>query len=109
MVSFILPDTGHLQQSIGWRGLSNGEAEVYAQKEYAPFVEFGTNPPSVLGAKAGRSGIKIPVPGKGYVIRNNTNKHPGSKPHPFFFADHSNREDKMQDKMISVLATYLDV
>lgn len=97
------PRTGQLEQSINWRPAGNGIAEVFAQAEYAPYVEYGTSP-HVIEPKPGRGGLKIPVSGGGgYIIRRKVN-HPGSKPHPFFFADLDNRKQHMQERALSVLA-----
>lgn len=101
------PRHGILQQSIGSEPGGPGVSVIYAHADYASFVEFGTAP-HVIEPKAGREGLKIPIPGRGFFISGPIN-HPGSKPHPFFFADRSNREDKMQEKVISVLAAHLDV
>lgn len=98
--------TGQLEQSIGWRGAGDS-AEVFANAEYAPFVEFGTGP-HVIEPKPGRKGLKIPVSGGGgYIIRGKVN-HPGSKPHPFFFADRDARMAHMQERALSVLAAHLE-
>ena len=98
------PRTGILQQSINWRPGGNGTAEIYANAEYARFVEEGTKPHKI-NPKAGGKGLKIPVAGGGgYVIRRGVN-HPGSKPHPFFFADMVDRSRHMQERALSVLAS----
>ena len=94
---------GILEQSIGWRPLADG-AKVYANADYAWFVEFGTAP-HVIEPKPGRKGLKIP--GFGYVFKKTIN-HPGSRPHPFFFADTAHRETVMHDRALSVLARYVD-
>ncbi len=96
--------TGILEQSIGWRFAGNGAAEVYANAEYAGFVEQGTQP-HVIEPKPGRKALKIPSSGNGFFFAGKVN-HPGSKAHPFFFADRANREDKMQSAMLSVLAAH---
>ncbi len=92
---------GGLAQSIGWRPLADG-AEVYANKDYAGFVEFGTAP-HVIEPGPDRKALKFPVAGGGYGYARRVN-HPGSKPHPFFFADTRNREKVMQQRALSVLA-----
>lgn len=95
--------TGKLEQSIVWWPLGGNAAEVYANADYAPHVEYGTSP-HVIEPRAGRKGMKIPVSGGGgYIIRRKVN-HPGSKPHPFFFADLDNRKQHMQERALSVLA-----
>jgi hypothetical protein len=97
------PREGHLQQSINWRPGGNGSAEVYAQADYASYVEEGTRPHVIL-PREGRLALKIPVlGGGGYVLRRAVN-HPGSRPHPFFFADQAARTEHMQDRAMSVLA-----
>lgn len=101
------PRTGRLQQAIDWRPSGNGSAEIYANTEYASYVEEGTQP-HVIQPKPGRKGLKIPVAsGGGYIIRRSVN-HPGSKPHPFFFVDLDNRQLHMQQRSLSVLATRLN-
>ncbi len=95
------PRTGQLEQSIGWRGLGNGSAEVYANAAYARWVEDGTAAHVILPSQ--RQALKIPVPGLGYVLRRRVN-HPGSRAHPFFFADLDNRQDHAQARALSVLA-----
>ena len=110
------PHTGQLQQSINWHPTGNGTAEVYANSEYAGWVEYGTQP-HVIAPKDGRKGLKIPtggisspigpqMPGGGYVIRRSVN-HPGSKPHPFFFAEIDERQQHMQERSLSVLASII--
>lgn len=97
------PHTGQLEQSINWRPAGFGEAEVYANAEYAGWVEDGTEP-HVITPKAGRNGLKIPVSGSGgYIVRRSVN-HPGSKPYPFFFADLADRQQHMQERALSLLA-----
>lgn len=99
--------TGQLQQSINWRPAGGGSAEVYANAEYAAFVERGTCP-HVIRPRSGRKALKIPVSGGGgYIIRRSVN-HPGSRPFPFFFADMSARNEHMLDAMRSVLASVID-
>ena len=114
------PQYGHLQQATNWRPKGGGVAEVYILDQtfqnynqdldyrfnanpngYAMFVEKGTRP-HVIRPNAGRKGIKIPA-GGGYIIRRSAN-HPGSRPHPFFFADQAARAEHMQAAGLSVLA-----
>lgn len=99
---------GGLEQSIGWHSNGNGSATVYANKDYAMYVEEGTgvhvgHSPWVITPKAGRGGLRFPVAGGGYIVRRSV-IHKGSKPHPFFFADRDNRVDNMQAAAMSVLA-----
>lgn len=84
------PRTGHLQQSIGWRPEGRDGAVVFAQAEYAPYIESGTRGPYVIRPKE-RKALKIPVPGEGYIVRRKV-VHPGIKPRPFFFADFEARK-----------------
>jgi phage gpG-like protein len=93
--------TGQLEQSIGWRPLADG-AEVYANKEYAGFVEFGTDP-HVIEPKPGRKALKFSSSSGGFAFARRVN-HPGSRPHPFFFADRSQRNKAMEQRALSVLA-----
>jgi hypothetical protein len=95
--------TGQLAQSIGWRPAGNGSAEVYANAEYAGYVEKGTEP-HVIRPKD-RQALRFPVGGGvGFGFARVIN-HPGSKAHPFFFADMDNRKQHMQERGRSVLAS----
>lgn len=120
------PQYGHLQQATNWRPKGGGQAEVYILDQtfqnynqkldyrfnanpagYAWFVEKGSGPHEIT-PRAGRKGVKIPVGGgEGYVIRRAVN-HPGSKPHPYFFADLDNRQQHMQQRGLSVLAARME-
>ncbi|MDP1664132.1 MAG: HK97 gp10 family phage protein [Methylobacter sp.] len=94
--------TGQLAQSIGWRPAGNGSAEVYANAEYAGFVENGTRP-HVIRPRNGRA-LRFPIGGgAGFGFARVIN-HPGSRPHPFFFADSAARGEHMQAAGLSVLA-----
>jgi len=96
------PHTGQLQQSINWLPAGNGSAEVFAQAEYAGWVEFGTDA-HVIRPKD-RKALRFPVAGgAGFGFAKIIN-HPGSKPHPFFFADLDQRKQHMQERALSVLA-----
>jgi hypothetical protein len=96
---------GGLEQAINWRPAGAATAEVYAQKNYAGFVEYGTGP-HVIEPRPGRKGLKIPVArGQGYIIRRKVN-HPGSWPYPFMFADLENRKQRMTARVLSVLAAH---
>lgn len=98
--------TGVLEQSINWRPAGAGAAEVYANAEYAPFVEFGTQP-HVIEPKPGRKALKIPIGGGGgYILRRSVN-HPGSRPFPYFFADQAARGRRMEARALSVIAAHL--
>lgn len=97
------PRSGQLQQATNWRPAGNGTAEIYANTDYAGYVEQGTQAHKIA-PKAGGKGLKIGVPGGGgYIIRRSVN-HPGSKAHPFFFADLEGRTQRMQARALSVLA-----
>lgn len=93
--------TGQLEQSITWRPVRDGVAEVSANAEYAPFVEFGTRA-HVIRPKPGRSALKIPIPGGGYVLRKQVN-HPGSKAYPYFWADSTRRRAAVLEAMSQVV------
>lgn len=96
--------TGQLEQSIGWRPEGDG-AVVYANAEYALYIEEGTKGPYPIRPKH-RKALRIPVPGGGYLFRKLV-MHPGIKAKPFFFADFDAREQKMQDAVRGVLARKL--
>lgn len=93
--------TGQLEQSIGWRPAGDGSAEVYANADYAGYVEQGTRP-HVIRPKD-RKVLRFPVGGGGFGFAKVIN-HPGSLPHPFFFADRGHRSDNMHAAAMSVLA-----
>lgn len=96
------PRTGQLEQSINWTAAGNGSAEVFAQAEYAGWVEQGTDA-HIIRPKD-RKALRFPVAGgAGFGFARVIN-HPGSKPHPFFFADLDARKDHMQARALSVLA-----
>ncbi|WP_333873065.1 HK97 gp10 family phage protein [Methylobacter sp.] len=93
---------GQLEQSIGWHPNGNGSATVYVNADYAMYVEDGTQP-HVIRPKD-RKALRFPVGGgAGFGFARVIN-HPGSKAHPFFFADRDNRVDNMQAAAMSVLA-----
>ena len=95
--------TGQLEQSIGWLPLGGGKAEVFANAHYALYVEDGTEP-HVITPKPGGKALKIPVSGGGgYILRRKVN-HPGSRAHPFFFAELDNRKQHMHAAGMSILA-----
>ena len=94
---------GGLQQAINWRPAGNGTAEVYANKDYAWWIEAGTRP-HIIRPKNGK-GLKIPVAGTdGYIVRRVVH-HPGTRPLPFFFNDRRNRIAHMEARALSVLAS----
>lgn len=93
--------TGQLAQSVNWTPTTDG-AEVYANAQYAPYVELGTRPHLIV-PKAGRKGLRF-FAGGGYVLARQVN-HPGSKPYPFLFADMEARRDRAAERGRSVLET----
>lgn len=95
------PRSGQLQQSIGWHPNGNGVATVFVNADYAMPVEFGSRP-HVIRPKD-RKALRFPVGGGGFGFAKVIN-HPGSKPHPFFFADRDNRVNNMHSAAMSVLA-----
>jgi hypothetical protein len=105
---------GGLEQAINWRPDGAATAEVYAQKDYAGYVERGTgiyagHKKWIITPKAGRKALKIPVAGgQGYIIRRAV-EHPGSRPYPYFFADLDNRKQRMTERVLSVLAAHAGV
>lgn len=107
--------TGQLEQSIGWRP----DGVVYANAEYAPYLEFGTGThgPKAqayeIKPKAGRKALRWPIggaqfgPPRGYGMAKKI-IHPGIKAQPYFFADFEARESTLLDAALGVLATTLD-
>jgi hypothetical protein len=93
--------TGQLEQSINWSPTGNGAADVYANADYAGWVETGTEP-HVIKPKSGRKALKF-AGGGGFIFRRAVN-HPGSKPYPFFYVDRAHRQDNMLAAANSVLA-----
>lgn len=94
--------TGQLEQSIDWHPNGNGSSTVFANAEYALPVEFGSKP-HVIRPKNGKA-LRFSVGGgAGFGFARVIN-HPGSKAHPFFFADRDKRVDNMQAAAMSVLA-----
>lgn len=95
-----------LEGSISWHPVSGGGARVYANKDYAEYVEEGTgltvgHQPWVIAPTGGRKALKIPGPG-GYVLRRSV-VHKGSRAFPFFNTDRDNRDTHMLDAAESVL------
>lgn len=94
------PRTGQLEQSIGWTPLNNG-AEVFANAEYAPYIEGGTRA-HVIRPRPGRKALRFPF-GGGFLIRRSV-QHPGTPPQPFFFADREARLARaLQEARIGIL------
>jgi hypothetical protein len=97
------PRTGALEQSINWRPVGNGAAEVHVNKDYGRYVEEGTRA-HVIRPRPGRNGLTIPVlGGGGYIIRREV-QHPGTQAKPFFFADTETRSDNILEQARLVLA-----
>ena len=97
---------GGLEQSINWHPNGNGSATVYANKDYAGYVEEGTRAHVILPRN--RQALSFAVGGgAGWGFARVIN-HPGSRPHPYFFTDQGNRSAHMQAKALSVLARTLD-
>jgi hypothetical protein len=99
--------TGQLYQSIGWHGNGDGTATVYANADYARYVEFGTRPARVQPVRPkpgnGRKALKIPVAGGGFIFRRSV-RHKGSKPYPFFYADSDGRSQRAINKVVQMMA-----
>jgi len=95
------PRTGQLQQSINWHPNGGGAATVYANADYAGFVENGTEAHVIRPRD--RQALRFPGGGGGFAFARVVN-HPGSKAHPFFFADRDARAGNMQAAGLSVLA-----
>lgn len=92
--------TGQLTQSIGWHGNDDTSATVYANAEYAPFVEFGTKAHPITPAN--RKMLRFPVAGGGMAFARRVN-HPGSRAYPFFYTDQATRRENMQARAIEIL------
>lgn len=96
---------GGLEQSINWHPNGDGSATVHADKDYAGFVEYGTEP-HVIGPR-NRRALRFPVGGgAGFAFAREVN-HPGSRPYPYFFAEPAARTEHMQERALSVLASRL--
>jgi phage gpG-like protein len=80
------PRTGQLQRSINIR-FERFSAIISVNTEYAPYVEYGTRPHTIMPRN--RKALKIPTR-DGFIFRKRVS-HPGSKPYPYFFADFENR------------------
>lgn len=93
---------GGLEQHINWRPLGNGAAEVYANKDYAGYVEHGTRA-HVIRPRNARA-LRFPVLGGGGFGFARSINHPGSRPHPYFFANADARSQRMQAKARLVIA-----
>jgi len=99
------PRTGILQGSISWRPDGEDKAVVFAEAEYAPFVEFGTKPHRIKAKY--RRALKIPVEGpEGFLFRKAA-QHPGSRPYPFFFVDQAHREREATEAAREAILEYI--
>lgn len=94
------PRTGQLQQSVNWRPKGNGGAEVYANADYASFVERGTEAHVIRPRD--RQALRFPV-GFGFAFARVIN-HPGSRPQPFLLVDLEHRKDALQEAGMLMLA-----
>lgn len=83
-----------LEGAISWRPEGEWKAIVYANKEYAVWVEDGTVP-HAIAPSPGRKALKIPTGGPGGYVLRRAVMHPGSRPFPFFFADRQKRDADM--------------
>jgi len=98
------PRTGHLQRTIGWRMESENSAVVFANAEYAPFVELGTRPHTILPKRA--QALRFEKGGR-WVFAKRVN-HPGSKPYPFFYAELEERERAVENEFVEALREWLE-
>jgi len=73
--------TGTLKRSIGLKILSWRSFKLYANAEYAPYLEFGTRPHIIKPVR--RKALRFIVNRK--IVFAKKVKHPGTKPLPFFF------------------------
>ncbi len=90
------PRTGHLQRNIGYREKGNFVYEIYANAEYAPFVEFGTRPHVI---KPKNKSVFSWVKGYTRFFAKEVN-HPGSRPYPFFYAEIEKRKEEVKREMV---------
>lgn len=91
-----------LEGAISWRPEGDGTAIVYANKDYAIWVEDGTLP-HAIAPSPGRKALKIPTGGPGGYVLRRAVMHPGSLPFPFFFTDREKRDADMAFAARSVL------
>lgn len=97
-----------LEGAISWHPQGGG-AVVYANKEYARYVEEGTgiyagHQPWTIYPKPGRMALKIPVAGGGGYLLRKLAHHKGSRPMPFFYADLDGRKERMGEAVFSLLS-----
>jgi hypothetical protein len=94
---------GGLEQAINWHPNGDGSATVYANKQYAGYVEDGTGP-HIIRPRDGRRALRFPVGGgSGFAFAREIH-HPGSVAKPYFFIDRAARAEHMQERALSVLA-----
>jgi len=96
-----------LEGAISWKPAGGGSSMIYANKDYAGYVEQGTGIPAghepwVIEPKPGRTALKISGGPGGYSIRRKV-VHPGSKPKPYFFADLATRQAHMEQAVIQLI------
>jgi len=73
--------TGFLKRSIGLKMLSWKSFKLYANAEYAPYLEFGTRPHIIKPVR--RKALRFIINRK--IVFAKKVHHPGTKPSPFFF------------------------
>ena len=98
------PRTGNLQRSIGWYPKDDFSAVVFANAEYAPFVEFGTGPHLI--EPRNRKALRFPV-GERHVFARRV-RHPGSKPYPFFYRNFEERKTAVLKEFTEALLEALN-
>jgi len=93
-------------------------ANVFANKDYAGYVEFGTGVPAghepwTIEPKPGRKALKIPnggvtsphgpqMPGKGYELRRKVIMQ-GAEAKPFLYADRDARIEHVKEAVLDLL------
>jgi len=94
--------TGTLKRSIGLKMLSWRSFKLYANAEYAPYLEFGTRPHVIKPVR--RKALRFIVNRK--VVFAKRVKHPGTKPSPFFFPQNFSKRVEKTKKLF--LETFLE-
>lgn len=97
---------GQLQQSINWHSNGDGSATVYANADYAEWVEKGTRAHVIRPRN--RNALRFPVSGGGGFGFARVINHPGCQAKPFFFADQAARNQRMTDKTQLIFARIID-
>lgn len=81
-VSLAPEDTGNLKNSINFNITNKGlTGEVYAGAEYAPDVEFGTDPHKIVA----KNGKALAFKKDGKTVFAKSVNHPGTRAQPFLF------------------------